>query len=132
MTLATPATTPGRFASTVTLLCPQFEIDANTDVWDEALKDGGDKDRRRGKTEESQHQVEAGKIWERGRNWVSIVVEVVPASLNLEVLALMKQEAQEVDLGPLREDEDVLENTNVCPGRVGGRSRQRGRRHGPG
>ncbi len=39
VTLATPTATPGRFSSKVTVFCPQFEIDANTDVWDEALKD---------------------------------------------------------------------------------------------
>lgn len=112
VTLATPATTPGRFASKVTVLCPQFEIDANTDVWDEALKDG-DKDRRRRGDEAGgaggHHQPEAGKIWQRGRNWVSIVVEVVPASLSLDALALMKSAERDVDLGPLGEDEDVLE-----------------------
>lgn len=26
-------------------------------------------------------QVEAGKIWDKGRNWTSVVVEVVPGSL---------------------------------------------------
>ncbi|EON97877.1 putative dynactin arp1 p62 subunit ro2 protein [Phaeoacremonium minimum UCRPA7] len=108
VTLATPATTPGRFASKVTVLCPQFEIDANTDVWDEALKDG-EKERRRRRGEEGQHQAEAGKIWERGRNWVSIVVEVVPASLRLDTLALMKKDGEDIDLGPLRTDEDILE-----------------------
>jgi dynactin 4 len=108
VTLATPATTPGRFSSKVTVLCPQFEIDANTDVWDEALKDG-EKDRRRRKGEEASHQAEAGKIWERGRNWVSVVVEVVPASLRLDTLAFMKKEGRDVDTSPLKEDEDVLE-----------------------
>ncbi|KAJ9136931.1 Dynactin subunit 4 [Pleurostoma richardsiae] len=117
VTLATPATTPGRFASRVIVLCPQFEIDANTDVWDEALKDGGDKDRRRstrqdgagGHGHHQAHQAEPGKIWERGRNWVSVVVEVVPASLSLEALAAGKKDGEDVDLGPLREDEDILE-----------------------
>ncbi|KAK0639635.1 dynactin subunit 4 [Cercophora newfieldiana] len=104
VTLATPAKTPGRFASKVTVLCPQFEIDANTDVWDEALKDSSDKTkiRRRGAAgEDGTHQAEAGKIWERGRNWVSIVVEVVPASLRMDLL--------EATANPLKEDEDVLE-----------------------
>lgn len=97
VTLATPATTPGRFASKVTVLCPQFEIDANTDVWDEALKTGGGESRRkRDEGSKAGGQAEAGKIWERGRNWVSIVVEVVPALV-------------QVDGGELREDEDVLE-----------------------
>ncbi|KAK0726737.1 dynactin p62 family-domain-containing protein [Lasiosphaeria miniovina] len=109
VTLATPAKTPGRFASKVTVLCPQFEIDANTDVWDEALKDG-DKDKRRRRGEDGPHQAEAGKIWERGRNWVSLVIEVVPASLRLDLLALTSPAGgHEVDTGPLREDEDLLE-----------------------
>jgi dynactin-4 len=110
VTLGAPAKTPGRFASKVTVLCPDFEIDANTDVWDEALKEGGERDRererRRRKGEEAggggnnnnHNQLEVGKIWERGRNWVSIVVEVVPALLTVEN-----------GEGPLREDEDVLE-----------------------
>ncbi|KAK0622353.1 dynactin subunit 4 [Immersiella caudata] len=101
VTLATPAKTPGRFSSKVTVLCPQFEIDANTDVWDEALKDTSDKTklRRRGAAgDDGTHQAEAGKIWERGRNWVSIVVEVVPASLRLDLLE-----------ATAKEDEDVLE-----------------------
>jgi dynactin-4 len=111
VTLASPATTPGRFASKVTVLCPQFEIDANTDVWDEALNKDGDKERRRRKGEDSGGgpagggQAEAGKIWERGRNWVSIVVEVVPASLRPPTISFGKNE----DTGPLRDDEDVLE-----------------------
>lgn len=120
VTLATPAVTPGRFASRVTILCPEFEIDANTDVWDEALKDGGGasgKDRRRVEEtppaqQQGQHQAEPGKVWERGRNWVTIVVEVVPASLRLDknnVSISAKNSKGEPDLRPLQEDEDVLE-----------------------
>lgn len=144
VTLATPSVTPGRFASKVTILCPEFEIDANTDVWDEALKDG-DKDRhssRRGLDDmnnsnnnpaaaaggqQQQHQAEPGKVWERGRNWVTIVVEVVPASLRLDrhnptITSTKNNNAQgggdqqqqqqqhpDDDLRALRPDEDVLE-----------------------
>ena len=113
--IATPTATPGRFSSTVTVLCPQFEVGANTDVWDEALREGdgrsGDREKRRTKAEasEGQHQAEAGKVWERGRNWVSVVVEVVPAHLRIEGPAFLRSEAQQKDDGPLREDEDVLE-----------------------
>ncbi|KAK1676822.1 dynactin p62 family protein [Colletotrichum godetiae] len=103
VSLATPSSTPGRFASTVTVLCPQFEIDANTDMWDDALKDDGDKERRRGE-EGGMQQAEVGKIYERGRNWVSIVLEVVPASLRPE-----HQQGGGSGDGALREDEDVLE-----------------------
>lgn len=119
VTLATPSVTPGRFASKVTILCPEFEIDANTDVWDEALKDGDKDRRRRGETstEDSnsagqQHQAEPGKVWERGRNWVTIVVEVVPASLRLDMKnpTITEKDAKGgLELRPLQLDEDVLE-----------------------
>ncbi|KAI1368386.1 dynactin p62 family-domain-containing protein [Xylaria arbuscula] len=113
VTLATPATTPGRFASRVTVLCPEFSIDANPDndmYLDDVLKDG-EKERQRQRADESIHQAEAGKIWERGRNWVSIVVEVIPASLRIEPppAILRKEGDPEPDLSPLREDEDILE-----------------------
>ncbi|KAL0932114.1 dynactin arp1 p62 subunit ro2 [Colletotrichum truncatum] len=104
VSLATPSSTPGRFASTVTVFCPQFEIDANTDMWDDALKDDTEKERRRGE-EGALQQAEVGKIYDRGRNWVSIVLEVVPASLKLET----GDKNSEDDHGTLREDEDVLE-----------------------
>ncbi len=123
VTLATPSATPGRFSSKVTILCPQFEIASNTDMWDDALRDStmgagsrGDAGEggKRG-DEGGQPQVVAGKIWDRGRNWVSIVVEVVPPSLSLDVLAMTSQSAggsdtgAKVDLSPLREDEDIVE-----------------------
>ncbi|OAA56425.1 dynactin Arp1 p62 subunit [Cordyceps fumosorosea ARSEF 2679] len=69
-----------------------FEVDANTDMWDDALKDDG-RDRSDGS-----NQVEVGKVWERGRNWVSIILEVVPASLS-----------SDPDKLPLKEGEDILE-----------------------
>ncbi|KAL1888592.1 hypothetical protein Sste5346_009461 [Sporothrix stenoceras] len=127
VTLATPSTTPGRFASKVTVLCPQFEIDSNTDVWDDALRDsvaggggsgsGSGSRSRRGEDAGGQQQAMAGKIWERGRNWVSIVVEVVPPSLNLDLLAMASKPigkvdegaSKKIDLSPLREDEDIVE-----------------------
>ncbi|KAJ2901426.1 putative dynactin arp1 p62 subunit ro2 protein [Zalerion maritima] len=115
VSLATPAVTPGRFQSKVTVLCPQFEINANTDVWDEALKDGSGRDRRStrggagGGDDNHHHQAEAGKIWERGRNWVTIVLEVTPSSVRPEHLTTLGKEPDEVDTSPLKEDEDVLE-----------------------
>lgn len=116
VTLATPATTPGRFASRVTVLCPEFKIDANPDndmYLDDVLKDG-DRERQRQRGDESIHQAEAGKIWERGRNWVSIVVEVIPASLRAESSSPSASFSPEggkkgPDLGPAGEDDDILE-----------------------
>lgn len=142
VTLATPSTTPGRFASRVTVLCPQFSIGANIEDLDlddvlSSSKDasaaafrgtggpgataegegsgggggggGGDVGRARRGTGFSTFSLgedggpEPGKIWERGRNWVSIVVEVVPASL--------RGETTDPSAPPpsLAEDEDVLE-----------------------
>lgn len=104
VTLGTPAATTGRFPSKVTVLCPQFTIGANTDMWDDALKE----DFRDGKRADDGGAA-AGKIWERGRNWVSVVVEVVPPSLRLDGLRWAKEQGEDVDDGPLKEDEDVLE-----------------------
>lgn len=136
VTLATPSVTPGRFASKVTVLCPEFEIDANTDVWDEALKDRRSLLQQQMQQQQQQQQqredtpggggggagqpsVEPGKVWERGRNWVTIVVEVVPASLERARTnaSLVRTGSggwglgvkRELDMGPLRPDEDVLE-----------------------
>lgn len=114
VTLATPSCTPGRFPSDVAVLCPSFEVGANTDAWDEALGSSAslsnsstrEKEKRRTKEEKSSGQdrvAEAGKVWERGRNWVSVVVEVVPASLRL---LSVEKGAEKVEL---EEDEDVLE-----------------------
>ncbi|MCJ1432159.1 hypothetical protein MMC27_001515 [Xylographa pallens] len=102
VTLATPAQTPGRFPSHVTMLCPQFEIGANLDVWDDAL--GAEVGKRSSKllkvkpaNGQSEGRIaEAGKVWDVGGNWTTVVVEVVCARI----------QTQE---GGLEEDEDVLE-----------------------
>ena len=56
------------------MLCPQFEVGASreayADVWDEAL--GG------GEAKAGTGEGEAGKVYERARNSVGVVVEVVP------------------------------------------------------
>jgi dynactin 4 len=116
ITLATPSHTPGRFSSKITILCPQFEVGANTDVWDEALQDGSEREKRRTTRElgEGQGQAEAGKVWEKGRNWVSVVVEVVPASLQIERgLAVLRKEfdgdEDVIEERGIAEDEDILE-----------------------
>lgn len=82
VTLATPAKTPGRYPSTVTILCPTFEVGANTDVWDEALQATANppaatikKGRKTGML--------IGTVWDLGRNWTTVVIEVVPPLLPL-------------------------------------------------
>lgn len=84
VTLATPSHTPGKHGHKVTILCPQFDIGSNIDQWDEAL---GDKGRRSSKVlsmtkneyagGEGGKVAEAGKVWDRERNWTTVVVEVV-------------------------------------------------------
>ncbi|KAE8150134.1 dynactin p62 family-domain-containing protein [Aspergillus avenaceus] len=87
VTLATPSVTPGRVASKVTILCPQFDIGANSDVWDEALQNStapGSTDQRgsrSGTLGSSEKVAEAGKVWDKGRNWTTVALEVVPGTL---------------------------------------------------
>jgi dynactin 4 len=104
VTLATPATTPGRVGSRITILCPQFDVGANSDVWDEALESSSKRKSLmtgslmtggRDEVEGHGRQAEAGKVWGSGRNWTSVIVEVVPGLLP--------------DVDDLDEDEDVLE-----------------------
>lgn len=87
VSLATPATTPGKYGHRVTVLCPQFEVGSNGDVWEDALND---KDRKEKKAGEA---AEAGKIHDKGRNWTSVVVEIVAVHVNATT----------------EEDEDVIE-----------------------
>ena len=103
VTLATPVQTPGRYSHKVTILCPDLEIGSNVDQWDEAL--GDEKSRRSSKLfstskveyagGEGGRVAEAGKVWEKGRNWTTVVVEVVCANM--------------AGNSDLEEDEDVLE-----------------------
>ncbi len=98
VTLATSSTTPGKVQSRVTILCPQFEVGANTDVWDDALASSPAVMPRRSTINAETGQIEAGKIWDKGRNWTSVAIEVIPGFLG--------------ELGgedELDEDEDLLE-----------------------
>lgn len=82
----------------MTILCPQFEVGANTDVWDDALASSPAPMPRRSTINAETGQIEAGKIWDKGRNWTSVAIEVIPGFLS--------------ELGgedELDEDEDLLE-----------------------
>jgi dynactin-4 len=102
VTLATPSTTPGKVQSRVTILCPQFEVGANTDVWDDALSTSVPS-ASRGSAADG--QIEAGKIWDRGRNWTSVVIEVIPGFLQpIPAIGQAQSEGDDLD-----EDDDLLE-----------------------
>ncbi|KAL8359309.1 hypothetical protein RB601_007931 [Gaeumannomyces tritici] len=98
VSLATPSTTPGRFASTVTLLCPQFEIGANTDVWDEALKDGSKGDGQKAPHRDADGGAGAGGGGAAG----------APSQAEADLLGI-GMPADKVDRSPLKPDEDLLE-----------------------
>jgi len=127
VTLATPARTAGAAPARVTVLCPAFDVGANTDVWDDALNaDASNKPRALlggygiGTAPADAPDVrsaEAGKVWERGRNWTAVIVEVVPellpGSVGAGVVALERKggagaEDDDDDEG-LQEDELVVE-----------------------
>ncbi|KAF2175662.1 dynactin Arp1 p62 subunit RO2 [Zopfia rhizophila CBS 207.26] len=111
VTLATPSTTPGKIQSRITILCPQFEVGANTDVWDDALSSSLSPVKRGsviGPDGQIQGGIEAGKIWDRGRNWTRVVIEIVPGFLK-PVTGLAFGGNGGVPEEMLNEDEDVLE-----------------------
>lgn len=103
ITLATSAHTPGKYSHKVTILCPQFDIGPNVDQWEEAL--GDSKHHRSSKVFNANRiefaggdvgkVAEAGKVWEKERNWTTVVIEVVCAAID--------------GSEGLGEDEDVLE-----------------------
>ncbi|KAF8477330.1 dynactin p62 family-domain-containing protein [Kalaharituber pfeilii] len=79
VTLATPQKTPGKYPCIVTILCPEFEVGANADAWDEVLKED-DKARRSGRRERAGSVASGGTVWDSGRNWTMVVIEVIPPS----------------------------------------------------
>lgn len=112
VTLATPRITPGKVHSKVTILCPQFEIGANTDVWDDALSSSA-APTNKGTVVGSDGQIdEPGKPYDRGRNWTSVVIEVVPGFMEPVSSGLNLGRSRDADKGPdgeLDEDDDVIE-----------------------
>lgn len=119
VTLATPSVTPGRVATKVTILCPQLDIGANSDVWDEALQGsapGEQRSSRSGALSAGYEKVaEAGKVWDKGRNWTTVVIEVVPGVLpggGKSSSATTKQNNPDSDDD--NDDSDSDDDTNVA------------------
>lgn len=114
ITLATPSMTPGRVASKVTILCPQFDVGANSDVWDEALQ-GANAPITSDTRSRGEKVPEAGKVWDKGRNWTTVVLEVVPGMLPTSPAAgtLVPPPPASTERGDdragVKHDEDVLE-----------------------
>lgn len=118
VTLATPTRTPGQYGHKVTILCPEFDLGPNIDVWDEALKDNPRSDRHgqsskletpsvmdSGRSGNESRVAEAGKVWEKGRDWTTVVLEVVCAGIG----AGGEDDDDDERKRGLEEDEDLLE-----------------------
>ncbi len=123
--IATPAVTPGKYGHRVTILCPQFEIGPNSDVWEEALntKSGGAGAAGKPANGGNGAVAEAGKVYEKGRNWTSVVVEVVPVRHTttqspVEAAAAEKKEVVQVQAPAADEDEDEDKEALEIPIRV--------------
>ena len=107
ITLATPSVTPGVVSTKVTILCPQFEIGANNDAWDEAdevLQQSAKASIAATRIGDKEKVAEAGKVWEKGRNWSAVVLEVVPG-----VLPVSASPPLGIIPSPHDDDQDVLE-----------------------
>ncbi|KAL4791830.1 dynactin p62 family-domain-containing protein [Aspergillus venezuelensis] len=107
ITLATPSVTPGRVASKVTILCPQFDIGANKDAWSEALEPVTSSPYER--------VAEAGKVWEKGRNWTTVVLEVVPGSLPGSALSKLSKATASFGGGVDSDDTEIDSDSDRDP-----------------
>ena len=80
VSLGSPNVTPGKHGHKVTILCPQFEIGKNGDVWDDALN----KPANKAIMSPGGGEQIAGKLYDHGRNWASVVIEIVPTFVERE------------------------------------------------
>ena len=96
VSLGSPSTTPGKHGHRVTILCPQFQIGKNSDAWDDALNTLPKPTPASDANTAAGEQI-AGKLYDHGRNWASVVIEIVPATI-------FRQQGEMLD-----EDEDVIE-----------------------
>ncbi|KAK6515436.1 hypothetical protein TWF506_007771 [Arthrobotrys conoides] len=91
VSLLTPRRTPGTaFASRVTILCPEFDVGANTDVWDDALMStkpaaaipsGVATPPVAGSFNSFSKDPKMSTVYEQKRNYTSVVIEVVPPEI---------------------------------------------------
>lgn len=133
VTLASPSTTPGRIKSRTTILCPSFTIGPAGDIWDDALSPSGTPNpntthARTTSTEAGRkaalsslvgtassdgepRQPEAGKIWDKTRNSTSVVLEIVPGSLDkgASIVPNSAEERESEEGKESREGDEVLE-----------------------
>jgi len=86
VSLLTPSHIPGfTNHSRVTILCPEFDVGANTDVWEESLLASTERassnavSKQKGVTSAG-----AGEVYDKGRNHTSVIIEVVPPEANEE------------------------------------------------
>lgn len=86
VSLSTPRKTPGKYPCVVTILCPEFDVGANTDDWEEVLREDRDDDKskssRGGRGRDRQSSMASGgTVWNSGRNWTTVIIEVIPPNV---------------------------------------------------
>lgn len=70
----------------MTILCPEFDVGANTDGWEEVLKEDHEDDKSkssrggRGRDRPSP-MASGGTVWNSGRNWTTVIIEVIPPNI---------------------------------------------------
>jgi len=121
VSLGSPSITPGKHAHKVTILCPEFDVGKNSDAWDDALRPeiGLPKSDTQVSMGLLGGEQIAGKVYDRGRNWTSIVIEVVPASIVTAKGEVVEEDEDVVEV-PIRvrlewkvTDEQVLEDSKT-------------------
>ena len=97
VSLGSPSLTPGKHGHRITILCPQFQIGKNSDALDYTLTTIPKQTSSGEQANTAGGEQIAGKLYDQGRNWASVVIEIVPASV-------FRKQGEELD-----EDEDVIE-----------------------
>ena len=103
VSLATPSEVFGKSGYQVTILCPQFELGTSGDVWDQALNEkeqvkGTGTIRSNCFSSGEVGVAEAGKVYEKGQNWTSVVLELVPGlTINRTNIADNTEHADSMD-----------------------------------
>lgn len=98
----------------VTILCPQFEMGPNSDVWDEALNSktstatGDHEGVDDNNIPRGEQQAAAGKLYESGRNWIGVVMEIIPGPRQINTFS-SSTEGEVAFSSEEPEDEEILE-----------------------
>ncbi|KAG4300783.1 hypothetical protein PCANB_002869 [Pneumocystis canis] len=72
--LATPQQTSGKYNHSVTILCPEFEVGANKDTFDDIST-------TKFIEKDTTKMPLSGTLWDCGKNWTTVVLEIIPSEV---------------------------------------------------